>query len=125
MRGRGDFFLPQIALDRASRVPLHVQLRTQVGDAIRRNAAVGGRLPSTRTLARILGVSRNTVLTAYGDLAADGLIQGQHGSGMAIAATATRSLPPFELRSVLEEAQYPARAIYLADMDGNSLYLVY
>jgi GntR family transcriptional regulator/MocR family aminotransferase len=125
MRGRGHFFLPLIALDRASRVPLHVQLRTQVADAIRRNAPASGRLPSTRTLGRVLGVSRNTVLTAYGDLAAEGLIQGQHGSGMLISTEATRSLPPFELRSVLQEAQYPARTIYLADMNGNSLYLVY
>jgi DNA-binding GntR family transcriptional regulator len=30
----------------------------------------------------LLGVSRNTVLTAYNDLAAAGLIQGRRGMGM-------------------------------------------
>ena len=72
-------------------------------------------------LARILGISRNTVLTAYGDLAAEGVIQGQHGCGMLIS-TERR---PFGLRSVLQEAQYPGRTAYFGDMDGNSLYLVY
>lgn len=41
----------------------------------------GMRLPASRTLARDLHVSRNTVLSAYEDLAADGWLSGRIGSG--------------------------------------------
>lgn len=41
----------------------------------------GDRLPSSRFLATILGDSRLTVQTAYGELEAEGLISGAHGSG--------------------------------------------
>lgn len=125
MKRRRDFFLPPIVLDRASSVPLHTQLQTQFATAIRRGAPDGGRLPSTRTLARILGVSRNTVLTAYDELAAEGLIRGQHGLGMLVSTKQSRGLPSFDLRGVLREAQYPARTVHVADADGSSLYLVY
>ena len=42
---------------------------------------VGARLPPTRTLAEDLGVSRNTVITAYGELANEGLIVSHFGGG--------------------------------------------
>ena len=120
-----NFFLPSIVLDRTSPVPLHVQLRTQVATAIRRDGPDAGRLPSTRTLARILGVSRNTVLAAYDDLAADGLIVGQHGSGMRVS-TERRSAPsPIDISRLVREAQYPARTFCIADPDGTPLYLTY
>ena len=126
---RPTFFLPSIALDRSSSVPLHTQLRTQIATAIRREASTGGRLPSTRTLSRILGVSRNTVLAAYDDLAADGLIQGQHGSGMHVSmefSSKRNSTPsPTNIGSLLREAQYPAHTFFIADQDGTPLYLTY
>lgn len=56
----------------------------QLVRALRREiklANVGARLPSTRTLAKDIGVSRNTVTTAYGELANDGLIVGRFGGG--------------------------------------------
>jgi DNA-binding GntR family transcriptional regulator len=125
VKRRSDFFLPSVVLDRTSLVPLCAPLRTQIAPAIRRDAPDGGRLPSTRTLARILGVSRNTVLAACDELAAEGLIRGQQGSGMLISTEQRTSFPPSDLRSVLREAQYPARTVYLTDTDGTSLYLVY
>jgi GntR family transcriptional regulator/MocR family aminotransferase len=45
----------------------------------------GLRLPSSRTLARQLGISRNTVMFAYEELAADGWLNGMTGSGTRIA----------------------------------------
>ena len=47
--------------------------------------APGERLPATRTLARELGVSRNTVLLAYDHLLAEGYAVGQAGSGTYVA----------------------------------------
>jgi GntR family transcriptional regulator/MocR family aminotransferase len=45
----------------------------------------GSRLPSTRSLAEDLGVSRTTVLAAYDQLLSEGYIEGQVGSGTRIA----------------------------------------
>ncbi len=66
-------------------------LQQQVYDGLRRSIlegrlAPGSRLPSTRTLARELGVSRNTVLLAYDQLLAEGYVVGRVGSGTFVAA---------------------------------------
>ncbi|RCW38243.1 GntR family transcriptional regulator/MocR family aminotransferase [Halopolyspora algeriensis] len=79
-----------IALDRDDRRPLAVQL----ADALRRAATHGqvrggDRLPSTRALARHLGVSRTVAAAAYEQLHAEGWIVGRHGSGTYVTATPT------------------------------------
>jgi GntR family transcriptional regulator/MocR family aminotransferase len=50
------------------------------------NWPVGARMPPTRVLARDLGISRNTVVDAYGSLASDGLIAGRFGGGSYVSA---------------------------------------
>ena len=45
----------------------------------------GQKLPSTRSLSRQLGVSRNTVLEAYEQLLAEGYLHTRHGSGTVVA----------------------------------------
>jgi len=47
--------------------------------------APGSRLPPTRELARDLGMSRTTLLTAYEQLRAEGYIEGRVGSGSYVA----------------------------------------
>ena len=47
--------------------------------------AAGTRLPSSRTLAADLGVARNTVAEAYGQLVAEGWLTARHGSGTRVA----------------------------------------
>jgi DNA-binding GntR family transcriptional regulator len=124
---RRELFVPPIVLDRASKVPLHRQIYHQIARTIRSGAIHSdARLPSTRVMARLLRVSRNTVLAAYDDLAADDLIRGERGAGMRVNG----SVPPPELtwvglQQVIRAAQYPARILALADPDGNSLYLHY
>lgn len=121
---RTPLVLPPIVLDRAMRVPLHRQLRDQLVPAIRASAA-GTRLPSTRLLARLLGVSRNTVLAAYDDLVAEGVIEGRRGAAMVISTGPRLPPGPFNARLLLREAGYPVRTVALVDADGNPLYLTY
>ena len=74
-------------------------------------------------LARLLGVSRNTVLTAYDELAADGFIQGRRGASMLVAARGAAGAP--DLRRLLRDAQYPGRTLAIGDPDGNVIDLSY
>ncbi len=53
----------------------------------------GSRLPASRTLARELDVSRNTVLAAYEQLQAEGFLLGRVGSGSYVADVGGRGAP--------------------------------
>ncbi|WP_197320943.1 PLP-dependent aminotransferase family protein [Saccharomonospora sp. NB11] len=78
---RTDITLP-LTLDRDSAVPLAVQLADALREAASGGHLRGGdRLPSTRALARDLGVSRTVTSAAYDQLHAEGWIVGRHGSG--------------------------------------------
>ena len=115
-------FLPSIVLDRGSSTPLHQQVGRQIARAIRDGVAPGSRLPSSRVMARMLGVSRNTVMTAYDDLVAAGLISGRRGSGMLVSVRGS-GMPMLDAQRVLRDAQYPARTLRIVDPDGAPLYL--
>ncbi|WP_067793660.1 MocR-like pyridoxine biosynthesis transcription factor PdxR [Actinomadura formosensis] len=54
------------------------QLREAMGEG---RLAAGERLPSSRALAGLLGVSRTVVTEAYEQLYAEGWLEGRHGSG--------------------------------------------
>ncbi|MEW9534339.1 PLP-dependent aminotransferase family protein [Microbispora sp. NPDC049125] len=82
---RAHIDLP-LALDRTSPVPLAVQLGDRLREAMRDGAIKAGeRLPSTRGLAALLGVSRTVVTDAYQQLYAEGWLDGRHGSGTFVA----------------------------------------
>lgn len=66
--------------------PLYQQVYRAARRAIlAADLAPGVRVPSTRTLARDLGVSRNTVILAYDQLLAEGYIATREGSGTFVA----------------------------------------
>jgi len=99
-------FSPMIAVDRKAKDPLH----KQIYDAYRsmivgRRLRAGQQIPSTRTLALELKVSRIPVLTAYSQLLAEGYFEARAGAGTFVcsslpdqvtwsASSATRSMPP-------------------------------
>lgn len=74
--------LANINLDRKSRVPLHRQLYDTLRKAmLEGRLRAGTRLPSTRTLAQELGLSRITVMNAFDQLFSEGCLEGRVGSG--------------------------------------------
>jgi GntR family transcriptional regulator/MocR family aminotransferase len=76
-----------IVLDRSGPLSLHEQIAAQVRGAVEHGMlSPGSRLPSTRTLAALLGVSRGVAIAAYGHLFAHGYLDGRGGSGTYVAA---------------------------------------
>jgi GntR family transcriptional regulator / MocR family aminotransferase len=89
MRTRATFGL-DLHLDRAGprvRAGLEAELREAVRSG---RLPPGARLPSSRVLALDLGVARNTVAEAYGQLVAEGWLTAEHGAGTWVAERATR-----------------------------------
>jgi DNA-binding transcriptional regulator YhcF (GntR family) len=123
--------MPVVRIEPESARPMYQQIYNQLRQAILEGELpVGARLPSTRDLARRLGVSRNTVLNAYEALAADALVVAHRGSDTRVGTPSdkVRSLAtpvrrPFDLWAALREARFPATSAGLRDPDGNPLYV--
>ncbi len=72
----------QFSLDPNSAISLHRQLYEGIRQAIlQRNLAAGQRIPSTRALAKSMGVSRATVTTSFDMLLSEGYLEATGGSG--------------------------------------------
>jgi len=75
-----------ITIERESKLPLTRQIYNKIRRMIFDGSLGSGeKLPSTRTLSRELGVSRNTVLDVYNQMIAKGYLEAYHGSGTIIA----------------------------------------
>lgn len=76
-----------IATDRAAALPPYVQVGRAIAEAIRSGRLVSGdRLPGTRTLAVALGLHRNTILKAYGELLSEGWLEVANAKGTFVAS---------------------------------------
>jgi GntR family transcriptional regulator / MocR family aminotransferase len=108
MPNRASFVtLPNIMLEQASPLPLYRQLYNALREAILAGQLkTGTRLPATRVLASDFGVSRNTVMSAYAQLLAEGYVEGEVGSGTYVARTL-----PDELLYARTSATQPHRPI--------------
>lgn len=88
-----------LAVDRNSTESLQAQVERQLRGAIRQGALrAGSEIPSTRDLARDLGISRPLVMEAYAQLAAEGYLALRQGAAPRVAQSASssqvRNLPP-------------------------------
>ena len=84
-----------LRLDRHSDLPLRSQLETGLRDAIRDGRLhAGERLPSSRELARELGVSRGLVQECYGQLLSEGYLDSRVGSATRVALLRISGRPP-------------------------------
>lgn len=67
--------------------PIYIQIENYIKNMIQNNmVAINGKLPATRELSKILGVSRNSVITAYENLEMEGILYTIKGKGTFIAA---------------------------------------
>ncbi|HMI87542.1 MAG TPA: PLP-dependent aminotransferase family protein [Polyangiaceae bacterium] len=74
-------------LDKRAGTPLFLQLVALICSEIADGRLeAGARLPSSRQLARLLGVNRNTVLSAYGELVAEGWVTTRPAGGTYVGA---------------------------------------
>src|SRR5690242_19456167 len=81
-------------LDRGSPLPLSRQLAAALRAAIAEGRlGAGARLPSTRALAIELGLARSTVVAVFEQLAAEGYIAAQPGSGYFVPASLIDARP--------------------------------
>lgn len=96
-----------LPIDREDPAPVSVQIARGLVARVRDGALrPGARLPSSRALARTLGVHRNTVLAAYGELEAEGWIE-PHA---ARATFLSRELPASLPRRFAQARPGPARS---------------
>jgi GntR family transcriptional regulator len=69
--------------DSQSPIPIYIQLMDQVRHAVETGVLRGGeQLPAMRDVAVRLAVNVNTVAKSYHQLAADGIVDIQHGAGV-------------------------------------------
>lgn len=95
-----------IPVDRTLRTPLVDQLYDGVRTAIAQGTLEpGARLPSTRELARQLGLTRFTVDDAYARLVAEGYLDARHGSGTYVAERVRMPVSPGQGGSLLTPAE--------------------
>ncbi|HUB73581.1 MAG TPA: PLP-dependent aminotransferase family protein [Solirubrobacteraceae bacterium] len=96
-----------IELDRRGELPLHEQIELTLRRRIRSGVlASDARLPSTRSLARELGVSRGVVSEAYGQLAAEGYLTITQGAPARVARAVRTLAPRPQARSLLQSYPY-------------------
>ncbi len=126
---------PALAIEPAAEAPLYRQVYAALRRGILRGEMLpGARLPSSRALARELGLARHTVEDAYEMLASEGYVRGRIGSGTrvlrALPETYLRHLAePYltayrgDFRRLLRDALYPARISTLVDPEGVALYI--
>ncbi|MFI6041018.1 GntR family transcriptional regulator [Nocardia sp. NPDC051321] len=92
-------------IDQASRASLQDQIAACARRAITSGElAVNEQLPPATELAEAVSVDRNTVLAAYRQLRAEGLLDFRRGRGVRVTATAPASAPVEQAARQLIEA---------------------
>lgn len=96
-----------VELQPESELPLHEQIERSIREGIQAGRlAAGAALPSSRALARELGISRGVVTEAYSQLAAEGYLRSRQGAPVRVARSvrAPAERPP--ARSMLPSFPY-------------------
>lgn len=93
--------LMKISIEKKSGTPLYRQICRQVREQILSGQLPPGfRLPPERRLAAALGVTRTTVVTAYDELKAEGLVDARVGRGTVVVSPKHPERPAETARSI-------------------------
>jgi GntR family transcriptional regulator/MocR family aminotransferase len=107
-----------VRLDRSASAPLRAQLEASLREAIRGGRLrAGERLPSSRELARELGVSRGTVQDGYGQLLAEGYLTSRTGSATQVAAVSGPSAGDLAGPAAVAPGRRPPAPPLIADFE--------
>src|SRR5882724_595462 len=97
MRKTPSGIVPIIQIDRRAREPLHRQIYNAYRTAIvAHSLRPKERVPSTRTLASELGISRIPVLNAYAQLLAEGYFDSHVGAGTVVSSMLPDQITPLQ-----------------------------
>jgi len=100
-------------IDAGSPTPLYEQVAAELRRAIADGEArPGERMPLAKDLAAVLGVNRNTVLRALGELRDEGLLEFRRGRGITVVGTPQRGAM---LQKVRELVAFARREGYATD----------
>lgn len=108
-----------------SKTPLHIQLYNEVKKDIIENYKYGDKLPSTRKIAALYNLSKNTVKSAYSQLVVEGYIDSYPQSGYIVTDTANIHLnhnKSFLVENIEEKKEY-TYDFFPARLDKNSFPL--
>jgi GntR family transcriptional regulator len=98
-----------IDLTRMRGHPVYLQIKEQLERRIASGALAPGQpLPSVRAMAEQLSINPNTVVRAYRELEAEGLVETRHGEGTFVSRTVRKEQPAVRLLG--EHARRYARA---------------
>jgi GntR family transcriptional regulator / MocR family aminotransferase len=117
-----------VRLEHGAGAPLRVQVEDQLRGAVRAGRlGPGVALPSSRALARELGVSRGVVVEAYAQLAAEGYLVSRQGAPTRVSeaaspgpgktpAPASERPPRFDFRTGRPDVSLFPRGVWLASL---------
>jgi GntR family transcriptional regulator / MocR family aminotransferase len=96
-----------VEIQRDAELPLHEQVERSIRESIQAGRlAAGAQLPSSRVLAKELGISRGVVTEAYSQLAAEGYLLSRQGAPVRVARTVRASTGRPPARSMLPSFPY-------------------
>jgi GntR family transcriptional regulator / MocR family aminotransferase len=112
-------------LDHDSSMPLHRQVYGELRRSILSGRLLPGqRLPSTRSLALTLAISRTTVTQSYEQLLSEGYLEARHGSGTFVCQLPDTLLQTAAINTINSPKPMPLRlSKYAESMVGNPLAL--
>ncbi len=122
-KARGAW-LGTLVVDPEKETPLFHQVYLRIRELILGGTlSRGARLPSTRSLAKDLGLSRNTVLAAIEQLAAEGYVTSRVGDGTYVAAAVPedREAPRWPATAAAAAAARPSAAIARLSRRGERI----
>ncbi|MEI6047082.1 MAG: GntR family transcriptional regulator [Chloroflexota bacterium] len=113
-------------VNKSSSIPIYVQLVDQIKHALEVGILLpGDKLPTVRQLANELTIAPNTIVKAYGELDALGLIESRVGSGTVVVGNLKVKMRPQQHEGVFERLHNvvkDAASLEISEQELNEHY---